>query len=120
MKSRGYTTWFAVDSLIHTSPKVLDLAERLGLDIDTTVGKLTRLWAWAKMAQNEDGNIGKLPDDELAGIMRWKKKPSVLMSAMLGAGLLERSDAGDLFIHGWYEVNGKSAEKARKDRERKQ
>lgn len=108
-----------MDSLIHTSPKVLDLSVRLNLDIDTTVGKLARLWAWAKMAQSEDGKIGKLPDDELAGIMRWKRKPSLLMDAMLESKLLDRDAGGDLYIHGWYEVNGKSAEKARKDRERK-
>ena len=119
MKSRGITTWFAMDSMVHASPKVIDLSERLNLDVDTTVGKLARLWAWAKMAKNEDGNIGKLPDKELAGIMRWKKKPKALTDAMVDSGLLDRVDTGELIIHGWYDVNGKSAEKARKDRERK-
>ena len=119
MKSRGITTWFAMDSMVHVSPKVLVLAERLGLDVDTTVGKLARLWAWAKLAQNETGVIGRLPDSELAGIMRWKKKPETVTNALLESGLLERTANGELCIHGWYEVNGKSAEKARKDRERK-
>ncbi len=119
MKSRGITTWFAMDSMIHVSPKVLHLAELLHLDVDTTVGKLARLWAWAKLAQNERGELGRLPDEELAGIMRWKKKPELLTRALLEAGLLERGAEGGLIIHGWYEVNGKSAEKARHDRERK-
>ena len=119
MRSRGLATWFAVDSLVHVSPKVLRLAELLGLDVDTTVGKLTRLWAWAKLAQSETGELGRLPDAELAAIMRWKKKPETLVNALLLAGLLDRTADGGLCIHGWYELNGKSAEKARKERERK-
>ncbi len=119
MKSRGLTTWFAVDCLVHVSPKVLLFAEYLKLDVDTAVGKLTRLWAWAKMAQNESGVLGPLPDEELAGIMRWRKKPDLLVKALILSGLIETTHDGAMCIHGWYEVNGKSAEKARKDRERK-
>ena len=55
MRSRGALTWFAVDTCIHTSPKVVDLAAKLGLDLDTTVGKLCRLYAWAKTTGNESG-----------------------------------------------------------------
>ena len=119
MRSRGLTTWFAVDCLVHVSPKVLRFAELLRLDVDTAVGKLTRLWAWAKLAQSEDGALGPLPDAELAGIMRWKKKPDDLVNALILSGLLDTSADGALYIHGWYEVNGKSAEKARRERERK-
>ena len=118
MRSRGLATWFAMDSLVHVSPKVLRLSELLGLDVDTTVGKLARLWAWAKLAQNETGELGPLPDEELAGIMRWKKKPAALTEALLASGILERTTGGALCIHGWYELNGKSAEIARKERER--
>ncbi|MBR3561348.1 MAG: hypothetical protein IKN81_07470 [Oscillospiraceae bacterium] len=119
MKSRGLTTWFAVDCLVHVSPKVMLFAGLLGVDVDTAVGKLTRLWAWAKMAQNESGVLGPLPDAELAGIMRWKKKPEILVDALIHSELMETTDEGALRIHGWYEANGKSAEKARKERERK-
>lgn len=119
MRSRGLTTWFAMDSLVHVSPKVLRLAELLDMDVDTAVGKLARLWAWAKLAQSETGALGLLPDEELAGIMRWKKKPDRLVNALILSGLLDTTPDGALSIHGWYEVNGKSAEKARKDRERK-
>ena len=119
MKSRGLATWFAVDCLVHVSPKVMLFASFLNLDVDTAVGKLTRLWAWAKMAQNESGVLGPLPDAELAGIMRWKRKPDELVDALIHSGLMETTDEGALCIHNWYEVNGKSAEKARRDRERK-
>ena len=119
MKSRGLTTWFAMDSLVHMSPKVLFFSEYLKLDVDTAVGKLARLWAWAKLSASETGELGPLPDEELAGIMRWKKKPDMLVNALILSGLIDLEEGGVMFIHGWYEANGKSAEKARKDRERK-
>lgn len=119
MKMRGLTTWFAVDSMIHLNPQVLDLSTRLGLDVDTTVGKLARLWSWAKLAQVETGELGMLPDTELAAILRWKKKPALLTEALLASGVLVRHEDGVLCLTDWYEINGKSAEKARKNRERK-
>lgn len=119
MGARGTSTWFAMDCLIHISPEVLELSQRLGLDVDATVGKLARLWAWAKLARNESGDIGRMPDEELAGVMRWKKKPAALTEALVVSGVLERGAEGTLLLRGWYETNGKAAEKARKDRERK-
>ena len=85
----------------------------------TTVGKLRRLWAWAKLLDIEDGNIGRLPAQEIADIMRWRKSAKTLVEAMLELRFLEQSEDGAYWIHGWYELNGKSTEKARKDRERK-
>lgn len=119
MKSRGALTWFAVDCCIHTSQKVVQLSDDLKLDIDTVVGKITRLWAWAKTTGNENGFIGKLPDDEIAGIMRWKKKPCELISALVDNGFIDVDDGGNRWLHGWYEMNGKATEKSRNERERK-
>lgn len=111
-------TWFAADCCIHTNPKVLELAEHLKLDVDTLVGKLCRLWAWAKLCGNESGHIGKLPDQEIADIMRWRKSPRILVQALVDLGFLDE-DATGKTIHGWYELNGKNTEKQRHDRERK-
>ena len=119
MRSRGALTWFAVDTCIHTSPKVVDLASKLGLDLDTTVGKLCRLYAWAKTTGNESGYIGFIPNEEIAGILRWNKKPQVLVGALTSSGILDKDEDRGYTIHGWYERNGKSTEKARKDAERK-
>lgn len=112
--------WFGVDCRVHTNQKVVDFAGDLGLDIDTAVGKLARLWAWAKMGESEDGSLGRIPAEELATIMAWRKGPARLLRALVNSGLLDLSDDGSLSIHGWYEINGKSTEKARKDRARKQ
>ena len=52
-------TWFAIDCNLYTHPKMMKLSATLKTDVDTLVGKLGRLWAWAKLSGNEDGNIGQ-------------------------------------------------------------
>ena len=111
--------WVAVDVRIHTNEKINDLANALGLDVDTTVGKLIRLWAWAKTDEIEDGRIGRIPAAEIAGIMRWNKKPEVLIDRLITCGLLSLEKDGSLWINDWYEYNGKATEQARKERDRK-
>ena len=110
--------WLATDVNIHTNPKIIALADALGLDIDTTVGKIQRLWAWAVQSENESGDVSHLPAKEVAAIMRWNKKPEVLMSSLVGHGFIDV--VGDeKFIHDWQELNGKMMSKKRYDRERK-
>lgn len=111
-------TWFAIDCNLYTHPKMTRLSAALKTDVDTLVGKLGRLWAWAKLSGNEDGNIGQLPDQEIADIMRWKKKAGTLVSALVDCGFLEVSETGK-FLHGWAELNGEFTKKKRRDNERK-
>lgn len=111
--------WLWVDCRIHQNEKVNDLAADLGLDADTLVGKLVRLWAWLKSSGSEDGRLGRLPSAEIAAIMRWTKRPDRLVAALVNHGFLSVDESGGYAVHDWYESNGKSTEKARKDRERK-
>lgn len=111
-------TWFAVDCNIYTHRKVLALAQLLSIDVDTLVGKLGRLWAWAMLAGSETGEMPHMPEQEIADIMRWKKPAKKLVTAMIQCGLLEEVD-GTIFIHDWTELNGGLAERKRKERERK-
>ena len=111
-------TWFAMDCNVFTNPKVLRFAAALKLDADAAVGKLGRLWAWAMLTGNEDGFIGFLPDEEIADIMRWKKKPALLTAALTECGLLEDGADGKV-LHGWMELNGNFQSKKRRERERK-
>lgn len=112
-------TWFGMDCNIFTNPKVLDFAGMLKLDVDTAVGKLGRLYGWAALSGNETGNISHLPAEEIAAIMRWKKKAETLVAALLRSGLLDELEDGGLGIHDWDELNGNFLQKKRKDRERK-
>lgn len=112
--------WVAVDCDVHTNPKIIDLAAALKVsDIDLIVGKLCRLWAWAKLRGIEDGRLGRLPDQEIADIMRWRKSAKALVAALVEFRLLDQTEDGGYVLHDWYELNGKATEKARKDRERK-
>lgn len=111
-------TWFAMDCNIFTNPKVLRLAAALKLDVDATVGKIGRLWAWAMLTGNEDGFIGFLPDEEIADIMRWKKKPAALVCALVECGLLDDGEDGKS-LHDWTDLNGNFQSKKRRERERK-
>lgn len=111
-------TWFGMDCNIYTNPKVLKFADGAKLDADAAVGKLGRLYAWAALSGNEDGEISHLPNEEIAAIMRWKKKPDALISLLLECGLLDELD-GRRRIHDWDKLNGNFLRKNRKDRERK-
>lgn len=118
-EERGVITWFGMDCNIFTNPKVLRFAESVKLDVDAAVGKLGRLYGWAAQCGNETGDISHLPTGELAAIMRWRKKPSVLLDALLESGLLDRAADGRISIHHWDELNGNYMRKKRLDRERK-
>lgn len=111
-------TWFALDCSIWTNPKIAKLAGMLNVDIDAAVCKIARIWSWAMLSENEDGEVTYIPDDELAGIARWKKKPSVLVSALNECGFIDDVD-GRKFLHGWASANGKYPRRKREDRERK-
>lgn len=110
--------WFAEDCNIYTNPKTLDLAAVLKLTVNETVGMLGRLWGWAVQSDNESGDISHLPAEEIAAIMRWNKKPEVLLCALITNGFIDADDNGK-FIHDWQDLNGKLLSKKRYDRERK-
>ena len=111
--------WFGMDCNIFTNPKVMSFAAGIKLDVDAAVGKLGRLYGWATQCGNESGDISHLPPEEIAAIMRWKKRPETLIDTMVSSGLLDRRDGGGLFIHDWDELNGNFLKNRRKDRERK-
>lgn len=111
-------TWFAIDCNLYTHPKMLRLSSSLKTDVDTLVGKLGRLWAWAKLSGNENGEIGELPAQEIADIMRWKKGSKALLSALIECGFIDASEDG-IFLHGWAELNGNMTAKKRRDNDRK-
>lgn len=111
-------TWFAIDCNIWTNPKVKKLADVLRVDQEAAVCRLARIWSWAMLAESEDGEITHIPDEELAGIARWKKKPSDLAAALVECGFVDVRD-GRRFLHGWGAINGKFQASKRRDRERK-
>jgi DNA replication protein DnaT len=50
--------WIKVEHHIHEKIEVAAIAEHTGLDPDTVVGKLCRVWAWASRNCHADGVTG--------------------------------------------------------------
>lgn len=47
--------WLKVRLDLRNDPAVIGMAEKLGIDQDTVVGKLIRLWSWFDL-QSRDGH----------------------------------------------------------------
>jgi len=50
--------WIKVEHHIHEKVEVATIAEHTGLDPDTVVGKLVKVWAWASRNCHADGVTG--------------------------------------------------------------
>lgn len=96
--------WIQIYSNLVRHPKVTNLADELGLSCSHTspnavaVGMLVSLWLWA--AQNAtDGDLSHCSDRAIAEAAEYKKKPAVLVSALIKARWLDE----DRKLHDWEE-----------------
>jgi hypothetical protein len=77
-----------------------DLAEELGIPIYAAHGIMEMLWHFAgDYAMN--GDIGKLPDIQIARGVGWSGAPCVLIDALVKVRWLERHPDHRLIIHDW-------------------
>lgn len=97
--------WIQIYSNLITHPKTYALAESLNLScasVDINIvaaGVLVGIWSWA--AQNAtDGNITHCPLRVIADAAGWKKKPDVLMAALIKSGWVDKS-RDSLTLHDW-------------------
>ena len=113
------TMWVAIDCNLWTDPQTMRLAKALHMGVDEAVSRLARLWAWAMLAQVEDGHLGVLPEQEIADIMRIKDldaKDVVQILTQHGVLLIEKSG---IVLADWQESNGRFIAQKRLDRQRK-
>lgn len=102
--------WIELHDNLPDHPKTIASSAALKLDKDAMVGKLSRLWTWAAN-EREDGFVSDTEIQTVAEIMRWTKRPQLLMDGLCTipprgtAGFLERVDGGYM-IHGWDERIG--------------
>ncbi len=95
--------WIKIENTTPDKPEVFAIADELGIDADSVVGKLVRIWVWADQ-QTYDGNAGTVTSallDRLAGHPGFTK-------AMISAGWLLQSE-GSLAFPRFTEHNGDSA-----------
>jgi hypothetical protein len=81
--------WIKVEHHIHEKVEVATIAEHTGLDPDTVVGKLVKVWAWASRNCYADGVTG------IAGlrVIREITRTETFDEAMVKAGwLLAKGD----------------------------
>lgn len=96
--------WIQVYSNLLRHPKTTNLADELGLTSShaspnaVAAGMLVSLWLWA--AQNATaGDLSKCSDRAIAEAAEYKKKPAVLVAALIKTGWLDK----DRKLHDWEE-----------------
>jgi 5-methylcytosine-specific restriction endonuclease McrA len=95
--------WLKMSVNLPDKPEVWQIAGMLGIDADSVVGKLLRVWAWFD-AHTEDGNA-VVPAQVLDRIAC----QSGFTEAMKSAGWLEAGPGGVLSMTSFDRHNGKSA-----------
>jgi hypothetical protein len=97
--------WIKMRTDLRDDPAVIGIADILGIEEDTVVGKLHRLWSWAD-SQTFDG---KADNVKAAWIDRYLGREG-FADALVTVGWLEISDAG-IAIPNFERHNGETAKK---------
>ena len=105
--------WIKTRIDLPDQPEVVGMARRLNIDIDTVVGKLIRVWAWAD-AVTTDGDI---PHVDSVYVDDKVKCPG-FTAAMAAVGWIRVKNSGISFPN-FDRHNGKSAKKRAEDSQRK-
>ncbi len=105
--------WIKIKTDLHTDPAVIGMQMETGLEADTVVGKLVRVWAWAN-THTEDGHAPCVTLEWLDGFLDCDG----FASALVDVGWLDVGD-GALVIPKFDRHNGKSAKSRSLSRERK-
>jgi hypothetical protein len=105
--------WIKVGVDLHEQPEVIGIARRLGLDIDTVVGKLIRVWRWADRVTS-DGRILSADCPFIDDLVRCLD----FAMAMKEAGWLT-IEGGAVSIPNFERHNGKCAKRRALESERK-
>jgi len=76
------------------------LARRLKIDLPHAVGLMEMLWHYAGEFAPA-GDLGKLPDEDIAEAVGWKKKPEALVAALLAERWLDPHPDHRFLVHDW-------------------
>lgn len=96
--------WIESHTELLTHPKILELRELMGWDLDTALGKLHRFWWWC-LLYAEDGELRKHNDARLGGAVGLNGTEATrFVKAMVTVGLLDRQPC--FRIHDWWDRVG--------------
>jgi hypothetical protein len=109
-------SWIRVESTVREHRKVTRMARALNIPRPCALGYLVTLWTWAA-DHSPDGELVDLTAEELADAAQWGGDAQALVSALLSAGLLDRTDEGWM-LHDWmdYADRLKAAKRKAKSR----
>lgn len=96
--------WIESHQAIERHPKTIELLTRMGWDLDTTVGKLHRLWWWC-VDYAEDGDLRKHNDARIGAAVGLNGEASKrFIEAMVASGWVDRKPY--FRIHDWWDHIG--------------
>jgi hypothetical protein len=81
-------------------PKMLNLADHLGIEIFAAVGLMETLWHWTRRYATP-GNIGKHSNRSIARGVGWAGDADVLIDGLVRCGWVDRHEHFRLIIHHW-------------------
>lgn len=82
--------------------KFMVLKTRLGLPRYQAIGLLEGLW-YLTATNAQDGAVGRFSDLEIAAWLEYPGDPGAMISALVDAGFLDRSETHRLVVHDWHE-----------------
>jgi len=83
-----------------TSPKMFDLASRLGVSRFAAIGIVTLMRDFAAI-HSPAGDIGKWPDGSIAGACDWNGDAATFVASLVDAGWLLRDEGHRLLVSDW-------------------
>ena len=111
--------WIESHQSLLTHRKTLRATALLRIERHKLIGHLHALWWWGLDNATDNGNLGKVLDEEIAEAAGWPaKRAEQFVSVLVEAGFLDR-DGSKLGLHDWWEYAGKLNAKRAKDRARK-
>ena len=93
-------SWGKTDDRLVNHPKIKMAAADLGIPRPFMVGYMVVFWA-AVRSFAEDGDLSRMPDDEIAALAEFDGDPSLFVQTLQKRRLLD-----DKLVHDWLDYNG--------------
>jgi hypothetical protein len=81
-------------------PKMHKLSEHLDIPLYAAVGIMEMVWNYTGLYCTQ-GDIGRVADSAIARAVDWRKKPEILVTALVDSGFLDRNEVHRLVVHDW-------------------
>ncbi len=94
--------WIESHQDLEEHPKLLELCNRTGWDLDQAIGKLHRLWWWT-LRYAEDGNLSRYKPSQFLVRLNGKHSAEELYKILQDTKFIEKNG----LIHDWMDYSGR-------------